>query len=182
MPGRLGQAHPRIDLTDATSADAAALAGLNVASWRVAYAHMLPEAFLATLDLASREEHLRRRIADADTGQFSIVARAGRRRLGFIAGGPTRDEPPALGGEVYAIYVDPARWNRGVGSALLNAAEARLGRAGFSCASIWVFTRNTRARRFYERHEWRLEPIRGFWQRDGIRRQLVCYSKALAPR
>lgn len=122
----------RIDFRDATVRDAAALVALNVASWRAAYAHMLPEAFLATLDVVAREERLRARFADA--AQFTIVACAGRRRLGFVTAGPMRDEPPAQGGEVYAIYVDPAHDGRGVGSALLEAAEARLGRSGFSRA------------------------------------------------
>jgi hypothetical protein len=52
----------RIDLRDATRRDAAALAALNVASWRAAYAHMLPEAFLASLDVVAREERLRRQL------------------------------------------------------------------------------------------------------------------------
>ena len=101
----------RIDLRDATSRDAVALAALNVASWRAAYAHMMPEAFLARIDVAAWEERLRARLADA--AQFTIVACAGRRRLGFVTAGPIRDEPPARGGEVYALYVDPARtWPR----------------------------------------------------------------------
>jgi ribosomal protein S18 acetylase RimI-like enzyme len=171
-------ASPRIDLRDATIRDAAALAALNVASWRAAYAHLLPEAYLAAMDVVAREERLRTRFADA--AQFTIVACASRRRLGFVTAGPMRDEPPAPGGEVYAIYVDPAHYGQGVGSALLEAAESRLGSGGFSRVSLWVFTRNAKARRFYEQRGWRLEPKRWFWQQDGLRRQLVCYSKALA--
>jgi GNAT superfamily N-acetyltransferase len=168
----------RIDFRDATVRDGAALAALSVASWRAAYAHMLPEAYLATLDVVAWEERLRARLADA--AQFTIVACAGRRRLGFVSAGPMRDEPPALGGEVYAIYVDPAQYGHGVGSALLEAAEARLGGSGFSRASLWVFTRNVKARRFYEQRGWWLEPNRWFWQQDGLRRQLVYYGKPLA--
>jgi ribosomal protein S18 acetylase RimI-like enzyme len=168
----------RIDLRDATVRDAAALAALNVASWRAAYAHMLPEGFLASLDVVAREERLRARFADA--AQFTIVACTARRRLGFVSAGPIRDEPPALGGEVYAIYVDPAYQGRGAGSTLLEAAEARLRGSGFRRASLWVFTRNTNGRRFYEQRGWWLEPDRWFWQQDVLRRQLVCYRKPLA--
>jgi GNAT superfamily N-acetyltransferase len=168
----------RIDLRDATVRDAAALAALNVASWRAAYARLLPEAYLAAMDVVAREERLRARFADA--AQFTIVACASRRRLGFVSAGPMRDEPPSLCGEVYAIYVDPAHYGRGVGGALLEAAEARLGGSGFSRVSLWVFTRNAEARRFYEQRGWSLEPNHWFWQQDGLRRQLVCYSKALA--
>jgi ribosomal protein S18 acetylase RimI-like enzyme len=172
------EAH-RIDLRDATGRDAAALAALNVASWRAAYADLLPEAFLASLDVVAWEERLRARFAEA--AQFTLVASAGRRRLGFVTAGPIRDEPPARGGEVYALYVDPARTGQGVGSVLLEAAVTRLGACGFSRASLWVFTRNTNARRFYEQRGWCLEPHHWYWQRDGLRRQLVCFSRQLAP-
>ncbi len=172
------RASRRIDLRDATSRDAVALTALNIASWRAAYAHMMPEAFLARIDAAAWEQRLCARLEDAT--QFTVVACAGRRRLGFVTAGPIRDEPPALGGEVYALYVDPAHTGEGVGSALLEAATTRLAGSGFSRASLWVFTRNADARHFYERRGWRLEPHHWFWQRDGLRRQLVCYSRSLA--
>jgi ribosomal protein S18 acetylase RimI-like enzyme len=167
----------RIQLRDATCGDAAALTALNVASWRAAYAHMMPEAFLARIDVAAWEQRLRARFEDAT--QFTLVAYSGRRRLGFVTAGPIREEPPAQGGEVYALYVDPAHTGLGMGSALLEAAVTRLARSGFSQASLWVFTRNINARRFYERRGWCLEPHHWYWQRDGVRRQLVCYGASL---
>ena len=181
MQGADGQAAHRLDLRDAVASDAAALAALNAASWRAAYAHILPTTLLAALDVAAWEERLRGRIAEAAASRFTLVAWAGRRRLGLVSGGPLRNEPSAAGGEVYAIYVDPEHCGRGVGSALLAAAEARLARGGFSRAALWVFARNQTARRFYERRGWRLESGRTYWQRDGLRRQLACYSRSLAP-
>ncbi len=179
MQGATGQAAPHLELRDAVITDAAALAALNVASWREAYAPILPATFLASLDAASWEERLRARIARADATGFTLVACRGRRRLGFVSGGALRDEPSAAGGEVYAIYVDPGNWQGGVGAALLGSAEARLATCGFSRATLWVFTRNAAARRFYERRGWQLQPERGFWQRGGLRRGLVCYGKSL---
>jgi GNAT superfamily N-acetyltransferase len=167
----------RIDLREATDGDAAALTALNIASWRAAYAHMLPEAFLASIDVAAWEERLRARLAD--TAQFTLVACAEGRRLGFVTAGPLRDEQPAHGGEVYALYIDPAHAGHGVGSALLEAAVRRLADSDFSQAFLWVFTRNTDARRFYERRGWRLKPHHWYWQWGGLRRQLVCYSRHL---
>ncbi len=173
-------ASPPLELRDAVVTDAAALSALNVASWREAYADILPAAFLAVLGVADWEERLRKRIAEADAAQFTLVAWRGRSAVGYVSGGPVRDEPPAAGGEVYAIYVRPDHWGRGVGAGLLGSAEARLTTSGFSRAMLWVFTRNAAARRFYERRGWRLEPGRAYWQRDGLRRQLVCYDKPLA--
>ena len=64
---------------------------------------------------------------------------------------------------------------------LLEAAVTRLAGSGFSRASLWVFTRNTGARRFYEQRGWCLEPHHWYWQKEGLRRQLVCYSRPLTP-
>lgn len=53
-------------------------------------------------------------------------------------------------GWIEALYVDPAFWSRGLGTALLSHArhsvEARDG------LTLWTFQANARARRFYELH------------------------------
>ncbi len=53
------------------------------------------------------------------------------------------------------LYVDPEAQNRGVGAALLDQAKA-LRPEGFV---LWVFQKNEGARRFYERHGFRLVEL-----------------------
>jgi GNAT superfamily N-acetyltransferase len=53
------------------------------------------------------------------------------------------------------LYVDPEAQNRGVGSALLEKAK-ELRPDGFV---LWVFQKNEGARRFYERHGFRLVKL-----------------------
>ncbi|NAZ84373.1 GNAT family N-acetyltransferase [Kineococcus sp. R8] len=55
-------------------------------------------------------------------------------------------------GWVEHLYVDPAAQGRGVGHLLLSQAQRR----SPSGLQLWVFTRNTPARRFYERAGFRL--------------------------
>src|SRR2546423_6827289 len=76
---------------------------------------------------------------------------------GFVSVGPSRDEDAREGdGELYAIYVEPALIGTGVGHALLAYGEREL--AGtYRGATLWVFEANALARRFYERHGWRVE-------------------------
>jgi len=59
------------------------------------------------------------------------------------------------GEELTHLYVDPAAQNRGVGSALLDHAK------GLSPQrlELWVFQKNGGARRFYERHGFRLVQL-----------------------
>jgi putative acetyltransferase len=51
-------------------------------------------------------------------------------------------------GWVEHLYVDPASWRTGAGSALLNDAKRRLP-GGFR---LWTFRRNAMARAFYRKH------------------------------
>ncbi|MBP2250697.1 ribosomal protein S18 acetylase RimI-like enzyme [Halarchaeum solikamskense] len=53
-------------------------------------------------------------------------------------------------GVVDNVYVDPAHRDRGIGSALLDAAEATLRDAGVDVLSIAVMADNERARALYE--------------------------------
>jgi ribosomal protein S18 acetylase RimI-like enzyme len=168
---------PQVELRDAVSADAAALADLNTASWRAAYAGIIPAAFLTALDVPAWEQYLLARIGDPHS--FTVVALSGGRLVGFVSGGPLRDEPGVVAGEVYAIYVAPEHYGGGVGGLLLTEAEARLAAGGFADAWLWVFTRNRAGRRFYERRGWSLRPQRAYWVRRDIRRQLTCYIKSL---
>jgi ribosomal protein S18 acetylase RimI-like enzyme len=58
-------------------------------------------------------------------------------------------------GELTHLYVDPAAQNRGVGSRLLAHAKT-VSPAGLY---LWVFQKNDGARRFYERHDFRLVQL-----------------------
>jgi ribosomal protein S18 acetylase RimI-like enzyme len=74
------------------------------------------------------------------------------RPLGFLAIRRSRQN----GWEVLEkLYVDPEAQNRGVGTALLEQAKA-LRPEGFV---LWVFQKNEGARRFYERHGFRLVKL-----------------------
>ncbi|HEU4734138.1 MAG TPA: GNAT family N-acetyltransferase [Kofleriaceae bacterium] len=58
------------------------------------------------------------------------------------------------GAELCALHVDPDRWSRGVGRALIERARADLAAAGAAEAHVWVLVGNERALRFYERDGW----------------------------
>ena len=58
-------------------------------------------------------------------------------------------------GEIYALYVDPGRYEGGVGRMLMAHARRRLKEQGFEAAVLWVLIGNDRAASFYEREGWR---------------------------
>lgn len=57
------------------------------------------------------------------------------------------------------LFVSPARWGEGVGSALLDAAVAELRSRGYQSAQLFTATANRRSRSFYERRGWRATDL-----------------------
>jgi ribosomal protein S18 acetylase RimI-like enzyme len=75
--------------------------------------------------------------------------------IGFVTFGPSRDRDTVGVGEIYALYVDPGRYEGGVGRTLMAHARRRLKEQGFESAVLWVLLGNERAASFYEREGWK---------------------------
>lgn len=134
--------------------DAQQLALLHVEAWRVGYAGLLPDEFLAGLSVDSRATFWEKAL-DRPGAVRTLVATVGGAVAGFVSVGASRDDdvPPSTG-ELWALNTLPAAWGQGVGTALNAAAVRELGAMGFTSAMLWVLTGNDRARRFYERRGW----------------------------
>lgn len=139
----------KIHIRDAQVADAPEIAALHVRSWQVAYAHLLPAAFLASMSVVERTQRWQGILTVAES--LTVVAVVDRRVIAFVSYGNCRDDgAPADRGEIWAIYAAPETWGRGAGRALLAHAVERLAAAGYRETALWVFAGNARGRRFYE--------------------------------
>jgi GNAT superfamily N-acetyltransferase len=155
MPGDMNT-----EVRRAVEADAEAIAALHIRSWQYAYRGQLPDGFLDNLsnEVDARIEFWRTHIATQHSGRHEIWAiDVGAQLNGFAALGPARDNQIEPASELYAIYVNPDRWRRGLGSQLLAHAARRFIALGYSVAILWVLESNLRARRFYERSGWTLD-------------------------
>jgi GNAT superfamily N-acetyltransferase len=94
-----------------------------------------------------------RLVADRMRGHDETwVAEERGRLLGFLS----IEQSRTLGADVLErLYVEPAEQGRGIGTVLLDHAKA-LRPNGLQ---LWVFQRNAGARRFYERHGFRLVKL-----------------------
>ncbi|MEV0355520.1 GNAT family N-acetyltransferase [Nocardia sp. NPDC050697] len=132
----------------ARSGDVAAIAALHAASWRKAYAGMMPSEFLDGDLLADRLAVWTERCAAAvPPGLF--VAEDGADLLGFGYATPVPDGRVLLDN----LHAAPGRTRGGIGTALLAtvldwAATDHPGRA----VHLEVLQANTPAIAFYERH------------------------------
>jgi len=138
--------------------DARGIAEVHVATWRAAYRDLLPLSFLNGLSVDNRERMWNEELRVVHADRAPWVAEAAGQIVGFVSAGASRNEDakPAEA-EVYAIYVLPGCWDRGVGSSLLAHAERDLVRHGYKEATLWCLTDNTRGRAFYEQAGWRLD-------------------------
>ncbi len=141
-----------VSLRDASPADAWDVAAVHVESWQIAYRGLVPDAVLAGLSVANREQWWHDALASRGA-RSTLLATDAHTLLGFAAIGPGRDGDPQVG-ELYAMYLRSAAWGRGVGRTLHGAAMARLRTFGFERASLWMLAGNERALRFYRSQGW----------------------------
>lgn len=129
------------------------MARVHVRSWQAAYRGLLPDAYLDSLKPEDRAGRYTFGSTDP-LKPLTLVAVADDMIRGFATTTPARD-PEAQGlGELAGLYVDPDWSGRGLGKALMRAAQARLAEQGFKLAILWVLAGNARAQRFYELSGW----------------------------
>lgn len=127
--------------------DCPAIAEVNVRAWQQAYAHILPAEVLAARTVAPTEAFWRRKLEE---GVPPVLVARDPEVVGFVAFGSSRDPDAAPScGEIWAIYVAPARWGKGVGRPLCLAALVELRTRGCNRVTLWVLAENHRALRFY---------------------------------
>ena len=160
---------------DASGEDAQAIADVHAWSWRVTYRGLVPQPYLDLLSGDDRAEAWRSWLANGPpANQAMVVVHEGQVR-GFATVCSAEPSPPVLG----ALYLDSSLWGRGVGRALLVAAEQRARQGGHSEMVLWVHPKNERARRFYEGAGWQdagLERVATVW---GLELPERCYRRRL---
>jgi ribosomal protein S18 acetylase RimI-like enzyme len=147
-----------IAIRRARLADASGIAAVHVATWRSAYADILPEEVLTNLStrrLAQYYEHsIRLGLC------MHVAATYGRNGeppvLGFCSasrnrGGMAAGEGPGLGdGEIETLYVLDDYQNRGLGCQLMRSSARHLWQTGCRSLYVWVLSENP-SRYFYQR-------------------------------
>lgn len=132
------------------SDDAAAIAILHIRSWQSAYEGLLSKRYLSSLDTSveRRVMFLKQAI---ESGSPSIrVAEFDGQVIGWVSFGPSRDQDAPTGtAELMAIYLDPAFWACGIGTALWAEARQAIMGHGYQQVYAWVLDGNERATRFY---------------------------------
>ena len=145
-----------LNVRDATEADAGAIAAIHAGTWQHAYRGLMPDELLDGLSVENRTARWTRDLSNPMPRTTVLVAEVNGHVQGFIGLGPcSDDDADATTGELYTLYVKPESMGKGIGSALLSAAQQRLEILGFSEATLCVLEGNSPSRAFYAHRGWR---------------------------
>jgi ribosomal protein S18 acetylase RimI-like enzyme len=132
----------------ATPRDAHRIATIHVEAWRAAYRGVVPDALLQRQSVEKREAFWSKQLGSGSS--HTLVAEDGGDVVGWIDFGKCRDADAQADAEVYAVYLEPTRFRRGIGSALWRTMLEQVRRDGRRRVAVWVLADNHPARRFYE--------------------------------
>jgi GNAT superfamily N-acetyltransferase len=140
-----------IAIRRARLADASGIAAVHVATWRSAYADILPEEVLTRLSTTRLSHYYEHSIRVGLA--MHVAATYGRKDeppvLGFCSSSRSRET--SLGdGEIETLYMLDDYQNRGLGGQLLRTAAKHLWQTGCRSVYAWVLRENP-SRFFYER-------------------------------
>jgi len=139
-----------VNVRKAWPQDAAAIAHIQVDTWRSTYRGMVPDKHLDDMSYGRSQKNWEERISNPDGRNTVFVAEDdGGSVVGFAACGAARDDARDYESELYAIYVDQNVQRRGLGRRLVLSVAQDLKARGFDSMLIWVLADN-QYRRFYE--------------------------------
>jgi len=128
--------------------DAAAIARVQVESWRTTYKDIVPDAYLAALDPEASAASYLTPLANSDILTLLVEDAAGI--FGFIAGGAIREALDTYDAELYMIYLLAGRQQQGTGRKLIQRLASELQTRGFQSMAVWALEQNS-AVSFYKR-------------------------------
>jgi ribosomal protein S18 acetylase RimI-like enzyme len=136
-------------LRPASLRDAKAIAEIHAAAVRAAYAGLVPDEHLQSINADKRQGYWREAIEFSEPQVH--VALDGDKLVGFVGYDRSRDKGTRnTVGEIWSIYALPDQWSKGVGVALWDSAREGLLEEGCTEVTVWVPLRNERAIRFHE--------------------------------
>ncbi|WP_329430069.1 GNAT family N-acetyltransferase [Streptomyces anthocyanicus] len=171
----------RVWVREMTLADCDRVSLIRVRGWQSAYRGLMPQPYLDAMDPAADAERRRSLFARPPEGLVNLVAEdEGGEVVGWACHGPYRDgEARTADAELYALYVDAARFGAGIGRALAGESVRRCRAAGHARMLLWVLKGNVRAQRFYDRAGFRPDGAEEPFEVDGVAVPEVRYARPL---
>jgi GNAT superfamily N-acetyltransferase len=128
--------------------DSRAIARVQVDTWRTTYAGIVPDDFLATMDVEFRTERWKETFATGE--MLMLVAEDEAEIFGFASGGKLREPLEDYDAELFAIYLLLKKQGKGAGRKLFEELARSLAGEDYKAMALWVLRKNP-AVAFYRR-------------------------------
>jgi GNAT superfamily N-acetyltransferase len=140
----------------ARQSDAAEIARVQLATWRIAYRRLIPRQVLEQIDEAFLQERWLEAVVAPPSEQHRVlvaIEQAAQEYLvGFLASEPSPEEHSVAA--ITELLIEPRWGRRGHGSRLL-AASVDLWRSdGFTSAGAWAFEQDAATQKFLTSAGW----------------------------
>lgn len=133
----------------ASAEDATVIARIINKAWRAAYAGIVPQSYLDSLERFPRAERLAEGLSRTPDLRYYLFEADGV-PVGAASLHPTHDLNLTNTAEFTFFYFLPEVWRRGYGTLLLAHLKKEAVSAGFERLCCWVLEENRRAISFYE--------------------------------
>ena len=133
----------------AQAADSAALARVQIDSWRSAYVGIVSDEYLAHFTYAEQAQDWREIFA-SNLNDVIYVAEADQ-VVGYAWARQGLGELPDYDAELLSMHLLPAWRRRGIGERLLSVVMSALEQRGVESLFLWTLEKNLPAHKFYEK-------------------------------
>lgn len=129
--------------------DETVLAYIQTESWKAAFKDILEEEELTRCANFDRATQMYQRLLEEQKGNGYILEISGKGHC--IAWWDTSREGDMPDyAELICIHSLQDNWSKGYGSKMMDRVLTDIAEAGYKKVMLWVFEKNTRARKFYE--------------------------------
>lgn len=154
--------------------DEMTLAYIQNESWKEAFKDILDPETLKKCTNFDKSTAMYRRLLEQNIGNGYLMKVEGKPHC-IAWWDATREKDMPGYAELICIHSLPNHWRKGYGTKMMETVLQDISMAGYTKVMLWVFEKNTRARRFYETF--------GFTTKGkikaGIEPKEICYEKNL---
>ncbi len=150
------------------------LAYIQTESWKTAFLDILDHETLRKLTNRDKARTMYKRLLDEQIGNGYILRINGRPHC-IAWWDTTRETDMPDCAELICIHSLPDNWGKGFGSKMMETVLKDISYAGFEKVMLWVFDKNIRARKFYEKFGFSVQKK----TKQFLDQTEVCYEKVL---
>ncbi len=144
-----------ITIRKAKIGDEKILAYIQTESWKSAFADIISAEDMERYTDIVKAEAMYENVLKSSYAEVSILEIDGKPHC-IAAWSKARNPQFSDCAELICIHSLCDKWGKGYGSIMMNHIIDEIKKSGYNSMLLWVFEKNTRARTFYEKHEFEL--------------------------